>query len=170
MNEKDLQTLERRAERLRAYQNTAAEEQQFWMAEFPVGARKCAVALDRLVACRRLRGVIPVPMASAEVLGVLRFQGRFITAYSLASLLGLTGWHKDPNILILVDLDHGELAAFDCEEVPKIRVVPLDQLGSSRAPQRGALANLFFPGEPPLTLIDPLRLFKGPLLEAAHAK
>jgi chemotaxis signal transduction protein len=170
MNDKELLVLERRAERLKSYQAAALEERQFWMAEFPVGARQCAVALERLVACRRLRGVVPVPMASAEVLGVFRFQGRFLTAYSLASLLGLTGWHKDPNILVIVDLDNGELAAFDCEEVPRIRVVPLAQLGTAQAPQSGALSNLFFAGEPPLTLIDPARLFNGVAAEAPDAK
>ncbi len=166
MNAADL--LERRAGRLRAYHGALPEELQFWMAEFPAGARRCALALEQLVACRRLGNVVPVPSAPTQVLGVYRFQGRFLPVFSLAALLGLSGWRRDPSVLVLVDMKGGELAAFDCEEVPKMRAVPQAWMEAAGAPGAEALKTLVFPGEPALTLIDPARLFRQG--EALHAK
>jgi chemotaxis signal transduction protein len=156
--------LEARAARLRRYRAAAQEEGQHWLAEFPLGSRRCAVDLDCLLACRPLKGVVPVPLAPPELLGVFRHQGRFVPAFSLAALMGLEGWHRDPGVLVVLQLGES-LAAFDCEEVPRMRSVPLSKAGQARA----AVSSIFLEGEQALNLIDPSRLFGSFLQEASLA-
>ena len=112
--------LEQRAERLRATpQQATTDGPGEWVAEFPVGDGRYAIALSALRAVVPLRRVTAVPLSRPHVLGILRFQGQTITALSMASLLGIKGWRQDPAVLLVVDPGWGRLVAIDCEDVPR---------------------------------------------------
>src|SRR5438132_3865919 len=79
--------LARRAERMRvAPEADAGEEELLWVGQFPIGVEQHAIPLASLRAALPLRLVTPVPLAPPPVIGVLRYQGRIVTALSLASL------------------------------------------------------------------------------------
>ena len=134
---KTRQVLERRAERLRAPVAATQEDRVEWVAEFPVGEERYALPLAALRAAVPLRRVTPVPLSLPHVVGILRFQGQIVTALSIASLLGIKGWSRDPAVLLVVDPGWGRLVALDCEEVP--RPVGLSLAAVEEARARGQL-------------------------------
>jgi chemotaxis signal transduction protein len=148
--------LERRAERARA-RPRLEEEAVVWLAEFPVGEEQYAIPLEALRAAVPLKMVTPVPLSPPHVIGILRFQGQIITALSLSSLLGGSGWKEDPAVLLVVDPGRGRLAALDCEQIPKPTGVPHALYEAARAQGPRALTSLTMPGLRQLHLID-LRL------------
>lgn len=155
-DERSARLLEARAERLRA-RKELAEEDGAWAAEFELGGERFALPLERLRACLPLRGLAPVPLARRGVVGITRWEGKVVAVFSLASLLGLRGWRRDPAVLLLLKRGDGFIG-LDCEEIPRSVQLPFQALASAppakdglRAlslPQPGAAARL-------LNWIDP---------------
>lgn len=137
LDEYTRELLARRAERLRAIPPSVDEQVVTWVAEFPVGEDRYGLPLSALCAVVPLRRVTPVPLAKPHVIGILRFQGRMVTAVSLASLLGVKGWAEDPAVLLVVDPGWGPLTALDCEQIPKPITVPARALDEARASATG---------------------------------
>jgi chemotaxis signal transduction protein len=138
LDAKTREVLARRADRLRAPAVESSDGPVEWVAEFPVGEDRYAVALSVLRAVVPLRRVTPVPLSRPHVVGILRFQGQIITALSMASLLGVKGWRQDPAVLLVVNPGWNRLVALDCEEVPRpigLRVTDVEE-----AKARGAKA------------------------------
>ncbi|PTL84434.1 chemotaxis protein CheW [Vitiosangium sp. GDMCC 1.1324] len=147
--------LEERAAALRERPQEEDDVPTVWVAEFPVGSERCAIPLERMRAVLPLRGVTPLPLAPSHVLGLLRFEGRALSAHSLAALLGVRGWTRDPSVLVVVEDGVGGLVAFDCERVPIPRALPLSVVQEARK------GEVLPPGEPPLRLLDVPALFAG---------
>lgn len=125
------EVLRARRERLRAVPRDE-DEAVAWVAEFPLGGEPYAFELERLRAAVPLRAVTPIPLAPPHVIGVLRFEGRPIAAFSLATLLGVgRGWTSDPSTLLVLDVGGGRLVAVDCEEVPRPTPVSAARLASA---------------------------------------
>jgi chemotaxis signal transduction protein len=154
-NEKALRLLEARAARLRQRKQTA-DEDGAWVAEFNVGGEAYALPLERLVACLPLRGLTPVPQSRRDIVGIARWEGKVVAVFSMALRLGLRGWRRDPNVLLLLRTKDG-FVGLDCEEIPRSSQLPFAVL--AQAPAGGALRplNLSSPGQTPklLQLIDP---------------
>jgi chemotaxis signal transduction protein len=166
-SELDDELLRQRAARLRSPLTRPEDSADlFWVARFPLGDELFAFPLRVLRAAIPLRAVTPVPLAPASVIGVLRFEGTLITAFSLASLLGLRSWPKDPTILLVLELEPLHLIAVDSSEVPisialpaRMNPVPASALEavSVLAPAEGR----------PIGLIDPSALL-APTRTASH--
>ena len=124
LTEAERELLRRRAERLRKIDDDAVEEVGVAIAAFNIGDDRFAIPLAQMRAVAPLRLVTAVPLSPPEVIGVLRFDGRIVTAYSLASLLGVRGWRHDPEVLAVVELPDGTTVALDCEQVPVAETIP----------------------------------------------
>jgi chemotaxis signal transduction protein len=120
----DALLLDMRAERLRALPAAQEAEAPSWAAEFPIGPETYALPLESLRGCVSLRLVTPLPLAPPHVLGVVRFQGEIVTAFSMTMLLGARGWGQDPFVLVLVKLPGDQTVALDCEQIPVQVEVP----------------------------------------------
>lgn len=141
-SQREARLLEARAERLRN-RKEAVEDEGAWAAEFELGGERFALPLDRLRACLPLKGVAPVPLARRGVVGITRWEGKVVAVFSLASLLGLRGWRRDPAVLLL--LSHGDgFIGLDCEEIPRSVQLPYSALASAPSAQ-GALRLLSMP-------------------------
>ena len=156
IGEKAQRLLEARAARLRV-RKELAEEDGAWVAEFGVSGEAYALPLERLVACLPLKGVTAVPLSQRGIVGITRWEGRVVAVFSLASRLGLKGWRRDPNVLLLLSHKDGFIG-LDCEEIPRSSQLPFAVL--AQAPATGALRPLALPagpGQPArlLQLIDP---------------
>lgn len=161
LSPEDLAVLERRAERLRqAPTRDEADEQVLWVAEVQVGVDRYAVPLASLRAAVPLQSVTPVPLSQPDVLGILRFQGQIVCAYSLAALLGTSGWQQDPAVLVVVEAG-GELVAFDCEQVPKPVPLPLARVEEARARGDGASLLVATRGGEAVRLVDLARVLEA---------
>lgn len=150
--------LKARAERLRARPKSDADEAVVWIAELQLGPERYALPLAQLLACLPLKMVTPVPLARSHVLGIARFRGQVISAYSLASILGVRGWSMDPSVLLVVEPSPGHVVAIDCERVPRPIVVPLAAWEQARAKATGAIGELVLRDGSVLAPIDLARL------------
>lgn len=154
--QREARLLEERAERLRS-RKEVAEDDGAWAAEFELGGEHYALPLDRLRACLPLKGVAPVPLARRGTVGITRWEGRVVAVFSLASLLGLRGWRRDPAVLLLLKRGDGFIG-LDCEEIPRSVQLPFSSLASA-PPAQGAIRALSLPqptGAPRLlNWIDP---------------
>ncbi|HMI86661.1 MAG TPA: chemotaxis protein CheW [Polyangiaceae bacterium] len=146
--------LDARAERLRARLEMKAEEATVMVAEFRVGTEVFAIPLQDFRAGVPLKHVTPVPLSPADVIGIVRYQGRVITAFSLASLLRVQGWRMDPTVLLIVEPTPGHLVGLDCEQIPKPSTLPLAAIEKARARNRGAVLELLTPGLAQVKLLD----------------
>jgi purine-binding chemotaxis protein CheW len=135
LDAKTRDVLARRAARLRAPESTTEDPVEL-VAEFPLGNERYAIPLSVLRAAVPLRRVTPVPLSRPHVVGILRFQGRMLTAFSMASLLGIRGWSHDPAVLLVVEAGADRLVAFDCEQIPRPVGLATPALEAARA--RGA--------------------------------
>ncbi|WP_224364349.1 chemotaxis protein CheW [Hyalangium versicolor] len=142
--------LEERAALLRRPPEQEVETQVVWVAEFPLGLERCILPLIQLRAVLPLKSMTPLPLAPPHTLGLLRFQGQVLSAHSLAALVGVKGWTRDPSVLIVVDGQEAGLIAFDCERIPESRALPLAAVEEART--RGM--TVLLPGEAPLRLLD----------------
>jgi purine-binding chemotaxis protein CheW len=125
--------LRRRAERLRAeVRDEADDDSALPIARFQVGEDRFAIHLSQLRAVVPLRLITPVPLAAPHVIGVLKFDGKIVTAYSLAARLGVRGWKQDPEVLLVIELPDGNLAALDCEQVPTADTLPAKRVAEAR--------------------------------------
>jgi chemotaxis signal transduction protein len=165
-----LELLRQRAERLRSTERANEEGAVLWVAEFPVGEDRYAIALDSLRAALPLRTVTPVPLASSRVIGILRYHGQIITALSLASLLGLSGWRHDPAFLVVLDAGGGHLVAIDCEEIPRAMAIPLHAVEQARTRAKGALIEVMVEGLRQVLLIDAKQLLREERREATDGR
>jgi purine-binding chemotaxis protein CheW len=113
--------LRRRAERLAVPlgQEAGADGAELALAEFSLGDGRYAIPFAELQAALPLKDVTPVPLAPAHVIGIMRFKGQAITALSLASLLGIRGWRRDPAVLLVVATAR-KVVAIDSEVIPKL--------------------------------------------------
>jgi purine-binding chemotaxis protein CheW len=138
-----------------------------FFAKFTLGDDDFAIPLAELRAAIPLRAIAPVPLARPEVLGVVRFEGQLITAYSLASLLGGYGWTSDPSTLLVVEWGNGRLAVLDCHGVPQTIALPPRALDAARAldahavgaPARTAVTLVATKDVRPVRIIDLEALF-----------
>jgi chemotaxis signal transduction protein len=147
--------LRRRAARLAQPRPTAGGEDDdlLTVAQFSVGDALYALPLTDLWAALALRDVTPVPLAPAHVIGVLRWQGRVVTALSLASLLGIRGWHRDPAVLLIVTSGRG-LVALDSEAIPRLAALSRSRIEMSRARRQGAVLEVATAGGEMVNLLD----------------
>jgi chemotaxis signal transduction protein len=151
--------LEVRAERLRR-KPPEEEEEIFWMAEFSLGGEAYAFPLESLLACQPLKLVTPVPLSASPIAGIVRFQRRILSVMNLAVLLGTSGWHRDPSILLVLKLDEDRMVAVDCEEIPRASNIPMGTAVEAR--ETGLLSNFHTiqrPGLSPLRLVEISNLF-----------
>ncbi len=161
--------LERRAERIRSRPADDAEERLLSVADFPVGDERYSISLQALRAIVPLRRVTPVPLAPPHIIGILNFQGQLLTAFSLASLLGIRGWRQDSAVLLVVEQVRGRLVAIDCEEIPQLLMLTAARVDQAWAQATGAVAQLLSEGMQEVKLLDPERLL-APHEEAANAR
>jgi chemotaxis signal transduction protein len=154
-----LAVLERRAARLRAPIAADAGAVE-WVAELMLGDHIHALPLAALRATVPLRMVTPVPLAPPHVIGILRFHGQIITALSLASLLGATGWRSDPAVLVIVEGGGGALCAIDCEQVPKAAPMLASAIEEARIRTPGARTLEIRTADRVVHYIETARLFE----------
>jgi chemotaxis signal transduction protein len=112
------------------------DENRLTVAQFSVGDAIYAVPLTDLCAALALRDVTPVPLAPAHVIGVLRWEGRVITAVSLAALLGIRGWRRDPTVLLIVACGR-KLVAVDSEVIPRLGALSRTAIEAARGRRQG---------------------------------
>ncbi len=153
--------LRRRADRLAMPAPAPDDDAVVWIAELPLGDERYALRLDTLRGVVALRNVTPVPLSPPDVVGVLRFQGQLVTAFSLAALLGGRSTQRDPTVLVLVDAGPGHLVALDCEETPKPMALPTALWEAARTEQRGALVEITTGDLRVVSLIDLPRLLEA---------
>ena len=163
MDEREVKLLLERAERLRHRKEAGDDDDGAWAAEFEMGNERYALPLDRLRACLPLKGVAPVPLSRRGVVGITRWEGKVVAVFSLAILLGLRGWRRDPSVLLLLSRGDG-FVGLDCEEIPRSAQLPFQALASA-PPASGALRPLSLPqgaGAVPRLVqwIDPDRLLE----------
>lgn len=144
----------RRAARLRQPEEDLDPEESDGLpvAEFSVGDDLFALPLASLRATIPLRLVTVVPLAPAHVLGVLRYEGQLVCAFSAASLLG-RAWKTDPSVLLVVEHGRDRLFALDSERIPKPSVLPKSALAAA-APEDALIRLITSPGTGCLRLID----------------
>jgi len=156
--------LAERAQVIRDKPPTAeGDEALFWLAEFPLGDEHYAVPLASMRAALPLKGVTPVPLAPAHVVGILRFQGQAVAVLSLASLLGNPGWREDPQTLLVLELGGGRLVAFDCEQIPRPTPLPrrvIDQARDRATSRARAILELQTADRRQIQLLDIHRLLE----------
>jgi chemotaxis signal transduction protein len=163
LDEREAKLLLERAERLRNRKEAGDDDDGAWAAEFEMGSERYALPLERLRACLPLKGVAPVPLSRHGVVGITRWEGKVVAVFSLAILLGLRGWRRDPSVLLLLSRGDG-FVGLDCEEIPRSSQLPFQALASA-PPATGALRPLSLPqpgqASPRLVQwIDPDRLFE----------
>lgn len=154
----DALLLSMRADRLRALPTAQEAESPSWAAEFPIGQETFALPLESLRGCLPLRLVTPLPLAPPHVLGVVRFQGEIVTAFSLTMLLGARGWGSDPFVLVVVKLSSGQLVALDCEQIPVQVEIPRSEVEGQALPPGDLSTPVVVAGPRVLHLIDVERL------------
>ncbi len=157
MSAADDELLERRAARLAKPREDLREVPVLWVAEFAIGESHYAIPLSSLRAAVPLKRVTPTPLSPAHVIGILRYQGQFITAVSLSSILGVTGWEGDPVVLLVVDTGRGKLVALDCEQLPNAISLGLEDVEAARRLAKGPIAEVRV-GPRTLGLLDVARL------------
>ncbi len=151
--------LDLRAERLRHRAKESVEEAVFHVAEFKLGRERLALPLIKVRACLPLRSVTPVPLAPPAVIGLLRYDGELLTAYSLSALLGGRGQTSDPTVLLVLESSHGGRVAVDCEQIPKAGTHSLKRVEEARERRRrdghlAGVAELSDGENQPVGLID----------------
>ena len=151
--------LEARRERLEARLASKAEEATLMIAEFRIGEDQYAIPLADFRAAMPLKLVTPVPLSPPEVVGILRYQGQIISAFSLASLLGIRSWRVDPSVLLVVEPFAGKLIGLDCEEIPKPIAISLAAIEKARKSAAGPVAEVFTGGPAAIHLLDLAALF-----------
>jgi purine-binding chemotaxis protein CheW len=154
----DALLLSLRAERLRALPAAGEAEAPFHAAEFPVGREVFALPLSALRGCLPLRLVSPLPLAPPHVLGVVRFQGEILTAFSLSMLLEGKGWATDPFVLVVVRLSSGQTVALDCEQIPVQVEIPAAEVERASGLHTGLAVPVALEGPRVINLIDVDRL------------
>ncbi|HYV47683.1 MAG TPA: chemotaxis protein CheW [Myxococcaceae bacterium] len=154
----DALLLDLRAQRLRALPATQEAEAPSWAAELPIGQETYALPLESLLGCVPLRLVTPLPLAPPHVLGVVRFQGEIVTAFSTTMLLGAKGWGTDPFVLVVVRLPEGRTVALDCEQIPIQVEVPRSEVERQSLPPGDVAVPVVVSGPRVIQLIDVERL------------
>jgi chemotaxis signal transduction protein len=146
--------LELRAERLRQAPAERAEDAfSVWVAEFELGGVSWAIPLEVLRAAVSIRAVSSVPLAPPPIIGIVRYQGRLLCAYSLAALLGVKQWARDPSVILIVETG-GRLVAVDCEEAPRALPLPTRAVDAAVSRGDGARREVVADGRAPVTLLE----------------
>ncbi|MDP1822323.1 MAG: chemotaxis protein CheW [Archangium sp.] len=154
MTSHDQKLLELRAERLRsAPADRATDAFSTWVAEFKLGGASWAVPLEVLRAAVSIRAVSSVPLAPPPIIGIVRYQGRLLCAYSLAALLGVKQWARDPSIILIVETG-GRLVAVDCEEAPRALPLPTRAVDAASSRGDGSRREVIAEGRAPVTLLE----------------
>ena len=154
----DALLLDLRAQRLRALPAAQDAEAPSWAAEFPIGQETYGLPLETLRGCVPLRLVTPLPLAPPHVLGVVRFQGEIVTAFSMTMLLGARGWGSDPFVLVVVKLPGDQTVALDCEQIPIQVEVPRSEVERQSLPPGDVAVPVVVSGPRVIQLIDVERL------------
>lgn len=141
--------LKRRAARLREpLESLAADDLSndvAWLATFPVGGDTFAIPLERVRTVKPLKSLTQVPMTESHLLGVIRYMDDVIACMSLFSVLGVRGWEKDPEVLLIVDQGKDDLVAFDCEEVPRSETFPKALVSQAASQSKNGVAQMTTP-------------------------
>lgn len=132
--------LERRAQRFAAKPVEREVDEGLPVAELGLSDARLAVPLATLRGVMPLRDVRPVPMAPPHVVGLVRYEGSLIPAFSLAGLVGVRGWRRDPTVLLLLTLDGARVVAIDSETIPKPALLPIDAVQRARESASDAAA------------------------------
>jgi purine-binding chemotaxis protein CheW len=115
-----------------------------------------------------LEGVIRVPTAPTEILGVLNIRGRVLTLFGLAACLDVApGTHPDTHVVVL-DLGDPELRiGVAVQRMGGVHRVPLSALEPPppRGSSPGCLEAIFDARGQVVGLLDPARLFARSLPE-----
>lgn len=158
MTQHDEKLLDLRAERLRRAPVERAEDAfSTWVAEFKLGGSSWAIPLEVLRAAVSIRAVSSVPLAPTPIIGIVRYQGRLLCAYSLAALLGVKQWARDPSLILIVETG-GRLVAVDCEEAPRALALPTRAVDAAASRGDDARREVIADGRAPVTLLDLQRL------------
>lgn len=134
-----------RAERLKHQVAEVAEVVGLDVAEFSAGAERLALPLAAMEAAVPLRQVTPVPLAPPHVLGVFRYHGEVVTAFSLQALVGLDGGAGDGTTLLVVTVD-GRRVAIDAEDIPRPAVLPQDAVERAQPRAGGGVSEVVVDG------------------------
>jgi purine-binding chemotaxis protein CheW len=147
--------LRRRAARLAIplREESAVAEEQVMVAELPLGDGRYALPLAELEAVVPLKDVTSVPLAPAHVVGILRWGGQLITALSLASVLGIRGWRRDPCVLLVVAC-RGKVIALDSEAIPRQIALPRLAIEIARGHGSGPVLEVVTTGGEIVNLLD----------------
>ena len=152
--------LEKRAARLRLVTKESASDDELLVAQFSPHDERYAFPLEAICAASSFRGVTHVPLAPPHVLGLVRFEGRVICVYSLPLLLGFGSWHKDPEVLLVLQCGADKLIACDCDEVPRaIAVSKLQTMNGKRIVDSDPILEVTTASPRTLFLIDPARFY-----------
>jgi len=115
-----------------------------------------------------LEGVIRVPTAPAEILGVLNIRGRVLTLFGLTACLDISpGTHPNTHVVVL-DLGDPELRiGVAVQRMGGVRRVPLSALEPPppRGSSPGGLEAIFETQGQVVGLLDPARVFARSLPE-----
>jgi purine-binding chemotaxis protein CheW len=86
-----------------------------------------------------------------------------VSVFSFASLLGVRGWRRDPEVLLVVEPRAGHLCALDAEQIPKASTLPLAVVEQARARAATPILEVTTPDLRRVHLVDQL----AALLEGA---
>ena len=151
----------RAAELSEVGEGSEPEEQILWFAAFSIEKERFALPLESVRAIIPLKLVTPVPLVPAHVIGVVRFRGEIITAFSLAALLRGRAWRIDSKFLLVVEPRPGRIVALDCAEVPVAMTLPARLVAGSAAREKGALREVVTADRSLISIIDVTRLGEG---------
>jgi len=124
--------LARRAARFAVKREARDVDDGLPVAELVLADSRVAVPLADLRGVMALRDVRPVPMGPPHVIGLVRYEGALITAFSLAGLVGVRGWRRDPTVLLIITLDTNRVCAIDSETIPKPGVLQIEAVQRAR--------------------------------------
>jgi chemotaxis signal transduction protein len=132
-----------------------------WVAELRLVDERYALRLEQLSAVVSLRAVTPMPLAPNYVVGLLRFESHPITVLSLAVLLGIRGWQRDPTVLLVLELEGGRHCAVDAEVIPRPLGLPVASVDAARSRAPGAaMTEVILPDGGLVRLLDMAALLK----------
>lgn len=149
------QILERRAARFAIRRLERDVDEGLPVAELVLADSRLAVPLSDLRGVMALRDVRPIPMGPPHVIGLVRYEGALVTAFSLAGLVGVRGWRRDPTVLLAISIEGTRVCAIDSETIPKPAVLASDAIQRARDNASDpARADVLRPDGSIVTLLD----------------
>lgn len=98
----DAELLRRRAAQLaRARTDATGRQPKEQALAFDIAGQPCALALEWVREVRALRELLPLPLARADVLGVVQLRGRMLPVLDLRELLGIAAPGEFTRLLVI---------------------------------------------------------------------